>query len=315
MNERASLNQEAILRSAPIRLAVGVCTYKRPELLEGALVAIAIALRESGEPARVLVVDNDGSDPTVRTVVERVIFVGGSRAEYHVEKRPGIAAARERVFSLADEGGADLLAMVDDDERPSPQWLVELLATRATSGAVVVGGPVRPLFPAGAQSLQRHARFWSVEMQRIAGRVLIYAAGNFLIDLRAIEQVPRPLFDDRFGLTGGEDVVFFERLRQAGLGMEWSELALVQEMVPPQRATIAWIRKRRFGLGCNAVRWESLQSRPRAALKTLGLSARLVIYPLLRREPETPLLGWLLEAHKVGGRISAHLGYGYAQYG
>src|SRR5664279_6229129 len=64
-------------------------------------------------------------DPLVRSVVE---------------PKPGIAAARNRV--LDETAAADLLVFIDDDERPTAEWLAHLLETFDRSPGAGVVGPV-----------------------------------------------------------------------------------------------------------------------------------------------------------------------------
>ncbi|MFO1220337.1 MAG: glycosyltransferase family A protein [Burkholderiaceae bacterium] len=295
-------------------IVVGICTFRRPQQLDRALRAIAIAIRHSGEKAAIVVVDNDGSDLALRSQIGQFAVGAGLEVTYCIERTPGISSARETVFRIAAARGATLLAMIDDDEWPSEGWLAALLRQKRSSNAVVVGGPVRPVFPAAAAALRRHSRYWAVEAQTVNGRPFIYAAGNFLIDLAAIANEERPLFDQAFGLTGGEDVVFFRRVMARGHTMSWCDTAVVYEEVPPERASLAWIRKRRFGVGNSAVRWERPAGPWRTLFKTALLTLRLPIYPLLRREPESPWLGWVLEGEKVRGRFAAHLGDVVLQY-
>ncbi len=295
-------------------VTVGLCTYKRFKSLERTLEHIAVAAAELHEPPCVIVVDNDGRD----TQVQRSVLAFSQRSRltvrYIVEPKPGISAARNAVFAQADALRVRFVAMIDDDEWPSRDWLKELLVAQAAEAATVVGGPVRPMFPEAAASLRKYARFWAVERQFLQGRPFVFCTCNFLIDMQAITAVPRPLFDDAFGLTGGGDTVFFRGLFFSGHGMAWSEAAFVHEEVSPPRASFAWIRQRRFRVGNHAVRWERLAGRTRSLLKTLGLTIRLLVYPLLRREPEAPLVGWLLEFDKVRGRFASHFGDVFVEY-
>ena len=293
----------------PPRLAVGVCTYKRPAWLRRALEHIAAAGAQLQEPLLVIVVDNDGHDPAVQATVQDVAARTGVAMRCRVEPQPGISAARNAAFSEAENAGVRFLAMVDDDEWPSAAWLAELLRTQAATKASVVGGPVHAVFSDAAARMRKYAAFWSVQPQVIDGRPFVFAGGNFLIDLQAIADVPRPLFDDALGLAGGEDTMFFRGLFQRGHAMAWAEAADVFEEVPDSRATLAWLRPRRFRVGNSAVRAESAgRAAPRSFLKTLGLTLRLAFYPLLGREPGARLLGWLLEWDKVRGRYAAHFG-------
>ena len=298
-------------------LAVGVCTYKRLAYLSRCLTHIAQAAMDVASTVHLIVVDNDGSDPQVRDTVLRFAATAPHlTVHFEVEKKPGIAAARNAVFGKAFEVGASRLAMLDDDEWPDRRWLTELLKVQASTSAAVVGGPVRPEFPASAKHLEKHARFWSVQEQTLHGKPFVFCSCNFLIDLVAIAQEPRPLFDDSFGLSGGEDTVFFRQLFFKGHPMAWAPHAWMYEEVPESRANLKWMRQRRFGIGNHAVRWEQPGGKGKVVLKTLGLMFRLTFYPLLRREPETPWLGWLLEWDKVRGRVYAHMGkthLGYAR--
>jgi succinoglycan biosynthesis protein ExoM len=165
----------------------------------------------------------------------------------------------------------------------------------------------------------RWQRFWSVLPQTRAGRPFVHATSNVLVDLAALRGLPRPLFNAEQGLSGGGDLVFFSRLFARGVPMAWAEDAVVREAVPPVRASLAWLARRRRRVGNHMVMDEEARhGRLRPLLKTAALLARLPLYPLLGREPEAPLLGWRLEAAKLGGRLAAHRGlrsYEYARDG
>jgi succinoglycan biosynthesis protein ExoM len=298
----------------PQAVAVGLCTYRRLKSLERALQQVHRACTSWGSMVHLIVVDNDGTDPAVRETVCGFAGRDGLTVHFEVEPRPGIASARNAVFAKADELGIRYLAMLDDDEWPDACWLTELLSTCQRTGAVVVGGPVKPHFAQADGHLERLARFWSVEPHLLDGKPFVFCTCNFLIDLQAIRSEPRPLFDAEFGLSGGEDVVFFRRLFYRGYPMAWCAQALVHEEVPHDRASLAWLRRRRFVGGINAVRWERFQGAHRALAKTLALTLRLAFYPLLGREPDSPWLGWRLEVEKVKGRYAAHFGHTVMQY-
>ena len=299
-------------------LVAGVCTFRRPESLRRCLEHLAVAVAFANQPQTsyaVVVVDNDGTDPEIEALIRGIDFPPELAVRYEIEPEPGISAARNRVFAIAEVINATHLAMLDDDEWPTSEWLQQLIQTMDNSGASVVGGPVDPVFPSERSDLQMYARYWSVMPQLMDGRPFVFCTCNFLIDLRKISQIPRPLFDSRFGLSGGGDTVFFRRLFQRGLPMAWATDALVREEVPPSRASIRWIRTRRYRVGNHAAQWESLDGNAlRSILKSIGLLVRLPIYPLFRREPESPLMGWLLEYEKVRGRFSAHIGGRVMEY-
>jgi succinoglycan biosynthesis protein ExoM len=296
-------------------LVVGLCTYQRRTSLERLLQHIATAARQLPHEIAIIVVDNDGSDPEVQGSVQRFSVATGIAVCFRVEVTPGISAARNLVFREAERLGARFMAMIDDDEWPPPGWLSALLQTQGTTRAVVVGAPVRPVFPAQSMFLQKYARYWSVEAQFLNGKPFVFCTCNFLIDLQAIAPLPRPLFDDAFGLSGGGDTVFFRKLFFAGYAMAWSEQAWIYEEVPASRASMQWLRTRRYRVGNHAVRWEQGSDHGfRSLAKTVGLSLRLLAYPLWRREPESPMVGWMLEFDKVRGRWACHFGQYFVEY-
>ena len=172
-------------------LAVGLCTYKRLPSLKRLLEHIALAAKPLARPPQVIVVDNDGNDPAVGEAVIEFGQRTGLVVHHLVERRPGISAARNLVFDTADWLKVRFVAMIDDDEWPSEAWLSALLSEQESTGATVVGGPVAPVFPEGADHLQRHARYWSVQQQTLDGRPFVFCTCNFLIDMAAIASSPR----------------------------------------------------------------------------------------------------------------------------
>jgi succinoglycan biosynthesis protein ExoM len=298
--------------SPPLRLGIAVCTYRRPAGLARLLSALAAEVATLGDPPVVIVVDNDGTDPGIATVA-----AGAADLDVRlcVEPVAGISAARNRAFAEAEAAGLTTLALIDDDEWPEPGWLAALLARRSETGAAVVGGVVVPEFPREAAGLVRWRRFWSVLPQARAGRPFVHATSNVLVDLAALRGLPRPLFADGHGLSGGGDLVFFSRLFDRGVAMAWATDAIVREEVPPERASLAWLVRRRRRVGNHMVMDEEARhGRLRPLLKTAALLARLPLYPLLCREPEAWLVGWRLEAVKLGGRIAAHRGWRSYEY-
>lgn len=297
------------------KLMVGLCTYKRPLSLLRLLEHIHHASKPLSESPNIVVVDNDGNDPSIEVAVSLFAKQSGLEITYLIEKTPGISAARNAIFDYAFNQKTRFLAMIDDDEWPSELWLTQMLEVQEKTKAIVVGGPVAPVFPDQSTHLQKYARYWSVEKQLLNGKPFVFCTCNFLIDIEAIANMQRPLFDEAFGLSGGGDTVFFRKLFFAGHKMAWADNALVYEEVPVTRAQFSWMRQRRFRVGNHAVRWESLDAgKLKSSLKTFGLMIRLLVYPFFRREPESPFVGWLLEFDKVRGRIAGHFGDVFVEY-
>src|ERR1700722_2963519 len=140
---------------SPGLVVVCLCTYRRPSQLSRALDSLVSIARPASTVF--LVVDNDGRDPEIERRVRNFGHATGARVEYVVESSPGISAARNAAIGAARLLGARTLAMLDDDEWATPDWLMQLLAAQKATGAGIVGGPVRPVFPAHKKELKRYA--------------------------------------------------------------------------------------------------------------------------------------------------------------
>lgn len=299
-------------------IVVAVCTYKRPDGLIRLLDSFAALSTPTGTGTVFVVVDNDGSDPAIAGIVSAFADRTGRPAHYVIEREPGISAARNAAFAKARALGATTLAMVDDDEWVTPRWLDALLEERDRSRAKVVGGPVRPVFSEKRRHLERHARFWSVEREFLHGKPFVFCTCNFLVEMDAVAFLGDEPFDPAFGITGGGDTVFFRKLAAAGAPMAWSEEAFIHEEIPDGRASLKWLRQRRYRAGNVAFRWEydaPAEGDLNPKFKTFAGVLRLPFYPLISREKSHRMLAWLLEFDKLRGRLAAQFGSHYAEYG
>ena len=296
-------------------VAVCVCTYRRTRQLSRLLDSFLQLTR----PAATIfvIVDNDGCNPRTAALVLKFRDSCGSRVEYVTEPGLGISAARNAALATARIAGATAVAMLDDDEWPSPDWLAKMLETRNATGADVIGGPVRPVFTGRKRPPEKYERLWSVQRGLLNGRLHVYCTCNCLIQVSAAKLLGDRPFPDEFGLTGGEDVVFFRRLHFAGVKMAWCDEAVVFEEFAEDRATLAWMRRRWYRHGNAGVRCERASPNPvglSPLAKTALLCVRLPVYPLFNRAALRMPVLWMLEAEKVRGRIASHLGMVHLDY-
>lgn len=296
-------------------VAVCVCTCERAAQLRR-LLAILDALPRPA-PTFFVVVNSGGRDPRAEAVVDEFRNTSSSRLEYVAETRPGISAARNAALAAARARGAEIVAMLDDDEWPSREWLTKLFATRLATGAAIVGGPVQPVFANRSGRLGKYERLWSVQRGSLGGRLYVYCTCNCLFDLSAADLLGPAPFPEEFGLSGGEDAVFFRRLHFAGVPMAWSNEAVVFEDVPEERANFAWMRRRWYRHGNVGVQCEKAAPDPKGLpplLKTVALCGRLPLYPLFNRQALSAPLIWMLECERIRGRIASHVGRVRANY-
>jgi succinoglycan biosynthesis protein ExoM len=301
--------------SQTLPVAVCVCTYQRPLQLSRLLDSLANIARPSS--TSFIVVDNDGSDAEIEERVAQFRNRSRARVEYVVERTAGIAAARNTAVASACAMGAKTIAMLDDDEWAPPEWLSELIKVRDVSGAAVVGGPVRPVFEAGTSDIEGYESLWSIGKGSRDGRVFVSCTCNCLIETSATSALGNDPFPTNFGLTGGEDAVFFRRLHNAGVKMEWAENAVLFEAVPRVRARFSWMRQRWYRQGNVGVACERIARSPGEIpplLKTLLLFGRLPFYPMFNRAALRLPRIWQLEWAKLRGRVAAHAGMVFQEY-
>lgn len=227
-----------------MKLTVAIPTFRRPERLEKLLVALPTFISEVANLAEidVLVIDNDPARSGEATAYASQC----PKLSYVCEPTPGISAARNRAM---DESGASrLLAFIDDDEFPRSGWLRELVLTWHKFGSSAVAGHVvsvydgvldpwilaggyfqRPTFPTGTQ-------------------VKVAATNNLLLDLQDIRK-RGVRFDETLGLGGGEDSLFTSELVHNGGSIVWCKESVVEDPIPHDRATRAWVTRRAYSHG------------------------------------------------------------------
>jgi hypothetical protein len=233
----------------PLRVTVAVPTFRRPASL-GALLPELVeqATGVRGADVELLVVDNDPAGGAAGTVAG-----AAPSARYVHEPRPGVSAVRNR--ALDESAASDLLVFIDDDELPGPGWLATLVEAWRGWGCAAVTGPVRPQFPgpvdpwiAGSGTFER--------TRRPTGTLLRGGAtNNLLLDLARVRALGLR-FDERLGLTGGEDTLFTHTLAHLGAEIRWCDEAEVLEPVPADRLTRRWVRRRNFRSGSSWSRAE-----------------------------------------------------------
>jgi len=293
------------------RVLIAIPTCKRPKSLARLLGAIA-ALRTAADIS-VLVVDNDAEAHQGFNLCRR------RAADYRwplravIEPVRGIAAARNRLVSEALRSEAHFIAMIDDDEWPGPNWITHFLETQKQTGADILQGSI--LFVregAGAGAV--------ADICHPTGPVdMLQGAGNLLIRRQVLEQTSTPWFDSAFGLTGGEDLDFFVRLKRAGYRFGWANEAVVFGRETVLRRGLGWMVRRAYSNGNSDMRvlLKHRQGMMPIATESLKILGALLLSPLLaiilalspnhRGRP-------LVMFSRAAGKLTAMMGMRYNEY-
>ena len=191
-----------------------VVTYNRVALLEVCLEA----LLAQTAPVRVLVIDNastDGTPALLETFAGRVDVV-------RLPSNSGGAGGFHEGLRLAEESGADLVWLMDDDTIARPDALEELLAarTRVSAGSSFFCSRVlwtdgRP-HPMNLPALDD--RYDRALMAAAGGCVAVRSCSfvSVLFDATSVRRHGLPLADY---FIWGDDVEYTSRMSAAGLGV------------------------------------------------------------------------------------------------
>ena len=227
-------------------MVIAVLTYCRPKDLEEMLPELLAQAGTVSLPVEILVIDNDPQGGARDQVAAAAASSGPSRVRYVHEPSPGIASARNR--ALTEAADAELLIFIDDDERPTKQWLMQLLDTYATFRPAAVVGPVLSRYDTEPDLWIRAGGFFERRRFATGTPVSLAATNNLLLDLVQVRRLGLR-FDERFGLSGGSDSLFTRQLHQRGGQMIWCDEAIVIDVVPADRLTREWVLQRAFRMG------------------------------------------------------------------
>lgn len=302
-----------------MKTVICVCTYKRPDgirLLLNALAQLDGVKVDGGNNVgasdiEICVVDNDAAG-------EGAHICNNLAADYPflvhamVEPQAGISPARNAAVNHALTRNPVFLAFLDDDERPEPQWLNELLRVQSTTGADVVGGPTLSEFPDNVPDQVKQNPYFGADLGfNDMQRCQLQAAGNFLIKADVINTMAPTFFHPAFAHSGGEDLAFFTQLAKNGAVMYWAANAIVHEAVPANRLTRTWMKSRVINIANSRVRvMQMLEPGLIPALirgiKTVALGivaalSSLIAFALPNKREQARMLRW-----KFWGKLSAH---------
>ncbi len=244
----------------PVRLSICICTFKRPALLSALLQDLQrVAWDGLDAECEIVVVDND---PALSATAVLADWSTRSRLPLVADAfgQSNIASARNRLVSLAK---GERILFLDDDQHPhDPHWLMAMSEAMDQFQADAVFGAVRPLFEANTPDWIRHAGHFDMDPAGMSTGTEVTKdlahCGNSLIRRRCFEAVSPP-FNTDYGLTGGEDSVFFQQLLTKGFRLIWCADGAVSEYVPPQRATARWLLTRTYREGQTWARTEMLR--------------------------------------------------------
>lgn len=222
------------------QIDVCIASYKRPQLLSKLLESLATQRHPVEISIDVIVVDNDPLG-SARKVVEAATE-SGLRTRYFMQPIKNISLTRNMAV---ENSKGEFIAFIDDDECADVTWLMNLYTAINKYRADVVFGPVVGVLPFNAPAWIKTGKFFSRENRPTGSVVTFGATNNALVRASRIQDISAP-FNAKYGLTGGEDTDFFQRLRESGAKLIWCNEAIVHEAISPERMTVTWLILRSF---------------------------------------------------------------------
>ncbi len=227
-------------------ISIVVPTFRREAYLQPLFAAVGAQLTTVADRVELVLVDNSPEASARSVASDAPAFV-----RFVHEPRTGVAQARNRGVAEARGG---YVIFLDDDETPAPGWLAAF-SKAAHRGDRAVFGAVEPMFDDAPPEALRAPldRVFSRRLPAASGqdvrRLRAYLGSGNSMFAREVLALVEPPFDTSFN-GGGEDVWLFRQLvDQHDVPLIWCSEALVREIVPPRRATIGFLRQRRFSDG------------------------------------------------------------------
>lgn len=271
-------------------VSIAICCYNSSARIRETLAAIAAQRGCAGICWEVLLIDNASTDGTATVAREAWTLAGGPVPMRVVrEEAAGLSNARER--ARLEAAGA-VIAFLDDDNWPNPDWLANVHRIfRDRQEVGVAGGPLEAAFETEPPEwFADFCGFFAVveydgvdegEVERPvcgAGMCIRVAAWQALL-----KSGFRQVLTDRTGgrLTSGGDFELILGLRNAGWEIRVSEALRIRHFMPAGRLTWSHLEALRRGFGHASVRLEALDNpdrrinRPVEIVKCTTAIARL----------------------------------------
>lgn len=226
------------------RIFIGLGTFMRPKMLGNTLQSFHHIEMPEGTEAILLVSDND-PEGSAREVFDAKKENFPFDSYYIINEKRGTVNQRNRFIEEALKQEATHIAMIDDDETVSKNWLVGMLATMEQYQADVVDGAVQRILPENTPQWMIKGKFYEWHSFKTGSSRQSASGASSLFKIKLVKEMGLS-FHPAFNLTGGSDTFFFRQATLAGAKIVWLDERLVQEYFPESRVSVKWIRQRAF---------------------------------------------------------------------
>lgn len=220
-------------------ISICIPTYKRTELLSELLLSLSKIIIPENYTAEFVIIDNDENGSAFQVTKEFKDRINNP-VKYIIQPVKNISIARNTALENAE---GELIAFIDDDETADEKWLNNLYLCLQKFDADGVFGLVVPRFENGIDKKYKKREYYFSEMNETGTEARFMFAGSVLIKSEVIKE-HKISFNPEFGLTGGEDADFFNRLKSKGAKFVNCREAVSYEYIGKDRTTAIFFLKR-----------------------------------------------------------------------
>jgi glycosyltransferase involved in cell wall biosynthesis len=233
------------------RITAAICTFNRYDTLAAAIESLT-GQSLAPDEFEILVIDNSPDHEQSADMAKDYTAI--PNLVWHIERTPGLSNARNVATQHAR---APLIAFMDDDAIASRDWLETLISVFAAFGpqAQIVGGRVDPIWGVPQPSWLPDSLLGNVSVVNWGGSDRFAAKGEWVAGtniafrveaLKAVGGFAVHLGRTRGGqaLLSNDETDVIERMTADGAKLVYSPRASVEHLVPAERLTQAWFRRR-----------------------------------------------------------------------
>lgn len=226
--------------------SVCVATFKRPELLRKLIQSLFDQNNIDDIILEIIIVDND-IKKSAKEIVAEFPDSPSINISYYAQPIQNISLTRNRALDIAS---GKYIAIIDDDETADQYWIKNLIDTLIKFNADAVFGYVIPIFDPDIAHWKKQREIYFLPVGKTGDCPLFYYTTNCLVKTDKIKKFDLR-FDPKYGLTGGEDSVFFDLLSKYQAKYVVCREAISYEAVPRYRTELKFICHRYFQKGNN----------------------------------------------------------------
>jgi succinoglycan biosynthesis protein ExoM len=187
-----------------------------------------------------IIVADDDPGRSAWKPVQNIAQAARISLQYVESAAQNISVCRNRCLSTAK---ANWIAFIDDDQIAEPDWLRLMISTATKFRADAVQCYVRGIYPPETPNWIRVGGAYTYDYG-LTGTELRSAATNGILFRRDIPSSKDLFFDEALGVTGGEDADFFLRYVALGGKIVSCREAVLDEVVPADRATPTYLQRK-----------------------------------------------------------------------